>query len=202
MDLQEHHLADQSRSARNLWRRRSAAVCSPSFLCHANKSITRRSLVAALTYPLRQGAAITLTDAERKQLQQWVRGRTTPQRLVLRSRIVLLAANGLSIRRIAREVPTSVRTVVLWRRRFLEGGATVLLRDAPGRGRRSSVPRELHDAIVAECTSSRGTRAASTVRDAAAKYGVSRSVIHRIWSEAQATGETPTRVLRNSRTKT
>jgi transposase len=150
---------------------------------------------------LRQGAAITLTDAERQQLQQWVRGRTTPQRLVLRSWIVLLASSGLSIRRIARELPTSVRTVVLWRRRFLEGGAKVLLRDAPGRGRRSSVPRELHEAIAAERPSSHGTRAASTVRAVAAKYGVSRSVVHRIWSEAQATTETPTRVVRNSRTK-
>jgi hypothetical protein len=31
-----------------------------------------------------------LTTAERRRLEKWVRARTTPQRIVLRSRIVLL----------------------------------------------------------------------------------------------------------------
>ena len=39
-------------------------------------------------------AKIALTDEERTVLERWARGRSTPARLVLRSRIVLLAAEG------------------------------------------------------------------------------------------------------------
>lgn len=167
-------------------------------VCSASMSLSRKQIdqppgrSSAESRPRRQ--SIALTDAERRQLQRWVRGRTTAQRLVLRSRIVLLAASGLSIRRIAREVPTSLRTVVLWRRRFLAGGVMALLRDAPGRGRKPSIPRELREAIVAEGRSSGEAHGPPTVRAVAAKYGVSRSVVHRIWSGV--------RVERNSGTRT
>lgn len=38
--------------------------------------------------------AITLTDNERTTLEAWKRGRSTPAQLVLRAKIVLLAATG------------------------------------------------------------------------------------------------------------
>jgi len=55
---------------------------------------------------------------------------------VLRSRIVLLLADGLSARQAARAVGTSRHTADLWRRRFLEGGCDALLKDKTGRGRK------------------------------------------------------------------
>lgn len=36
-----------------------------------------------------------LTTAERRTLEKWVRARTTPQRIVLRSRIVPLVGEGV-----------------------------------------------------------------------------------------------------------
>src|SRR3989304_544949 len=63
---------------------------------------------------------ITLTDEERTVLERWSRGRSTPARLVLRSRIVLLAAEGKMNQKIAPRLRTALKTVSLWRRRFAE----------------------------------------------------------------------------------
>lgn len=42
-----------------------------------------------------------LTDNERKTLERWSRGRSTPARVVMRAKVVLLAAEGLQNRRSA-----------------------------------------------------------------------------------------------------
>ena len=63
-------------------------------------------------YPLTSGAPF----------RAWVRAQKTPQSVVLRARIALLAADGLSNTRIAREVGVSRPTVILWRERFRQGG--------------------------------------------------------------------------------
>src|SRR2546428_11817066 len=66
--------------------------------------------------------ALEVSDEARRTLEGWVGARTSPQRIVMRARIVLLASQGAANRRIAREVGTSRPTVVLWRNRFVAGG--------------------------------------------------------------------------------
>jgi transposase len=61
---------------------------------------------------------IVLGDNEREHLEKTVRQLTAPQRLVQRSRMVLLAAAGWSNADIARELHCSRATVVTWRGRF------------------------------------------------------------------------------------
>jgi transposase len=56
--------------------------------------------------------------------------------LVLRSRIVLLLADGMSSRAAARALGVSRHTVDLWRKRFEDGGCQALVSDKPGRGRK------------------------------------------------------------------
>ena len=51
--------------------------------------------------PIPVAVAIELTDDERAQLEAWARRRTSAQALALRSRIVLLAAEGLKNTEIA-----------------------------------------------------------------------------------------------------
>jgi transposase len=63
---------------------------------------------------------IVLSDDERQHLEKTVRQLTAPQRLVQRSRIVLLAADGLSNSAIKAELHCARATVVTWRGRFAE----------------------------------------------------------------------------------
>jgi len=78
-----------------------------------------------------------LASGDREVLERWVRARSTPQRLAIRSRIVLLLAEGRAGRAVARAVGVSRHTVDLWRERFLSGGCSALARDKPGRGRKT-----------------------------------------------------------------
>lgn len=71
-------------------------------------------------------------DAEqRAQLEAWVRAPTTPQKIVLRSRICLLAHAGLGNRQIARQLNTSRPTVLLWGKRVARAGAPGLEHESP-----------------------------------------------------------------------
>jgi DNA-binding CsgD family transcriptional regulator len=78
---------------------------------------------------------IVLTDEERATLERWSRGRSTPARLVLRSQIVLLAAEGKMNQKIAPRLKTALKTVSLWRRRFAEQRVAGIEKDAPRGGR-------------------------------------------------------------------
>lgn len=84
---------------------------------------------------------VLVTPAEHAQLLRWVRARTSPHRLVVRSRIVLLAGDGLSTGAIAARLHVSPATVRLWCRRFHRQGVGALVHDAPGRGRRPGMSR-------------------------------------------------------------
>ena len=63
--------------------------------------------------------SIELTEAEREQLESWARRHTSAQALALRSRIVLLAAEGLDNTEIASALGgASRRRSRKWRGRF------------------------------------------------------------------------------------
>jgi len=70
--------------------------------------------------------AVRLGPEERAVLEARVRAPTTPQRDVLRARIVLLAADGRSTRAIGRALKTMPGTVSLWRGRFAREGLSGL----------------------------------------------------------------------------
>jgi transposase len=61
---------------------------------------------------------LAMTAEQKAQLEAWVRAPATPQKIVLRSRICLLAQQGLGNREIARRLKTSRPTILLWRERF------------------------------------------------------------------------------------
>src|ERR1035437_3724643 len=74
--------------------------------------------------------AIVLTAEERGALEKNVRGAKTEQRLAFRSRIILLAADGMGTGAIAAQLQTSPATVSKWRVRFARVGLEGLA-DAP-----------------------------------------------------------------------
>lgn len=63
---------------------------------------------------------LVLLEDERVELKRLTRRRKTSQSLALRSRIVLLCAEGKSHLEIAEKLGTSNVTVGKWRRRFVE----------------------------------------------------------------------------------
>lgn len=100
---------------------------------------------------------LDLTVDERQALQVLVRRHTAPQQVVLRARIVLLAADGLSNSQIARALGLEADTVRLWRQRWrsFQGVAladlsvTERLTDAPRRGSPARITPEQVCRIVA-----------------------------------------------------
>ena len=67
---------------------------------------------------MRFAATVVVNDEEREQLLAWSRGRSTPHRLVLRSKIVLMAADGLQNKKIAESLHVRPKVVTRWRNRF------------------------------------------------------------------------------------
>lgn len=126
--------------------------------------------------------ALDVSDDARRTLESWISARTSPQRIVMRARIVLLAAHGMANRRIAHEVHTSRPTVLLWRTRFAAGGAAALLEEAAGRGRPAAISRAKVKRIV-EATTQTHPRGATqwSTRTMATAQGVSHATVQRIW---------------------
>lgn len=62
---------------------------------------------------------IQLSDPERQGLEKLVKAHKTRQRIALRSRIILAAAEAKNNSQIAREFQVTLDTVRLWRHRFL-----------------------------------------------------------------------------------
>jgi transposase-like protein len=63
---------------------------------------------------------IVLSVEERQELERRVRAYTDPYSRVMRAKIVMLAADGLSNAEIAARVDTSPQVVWRWRKRFYE----------------------------------------------------------------------------------
>ena len=79
---------------------------------------------------MRKIEQISISAADRERLERLVHDRNTPQKVVWRARIVLLASDGLTASAIAAEVGKSELTVRRWRRRFAVKGVDGLLKDA------------------------------------------------------------------------
>lgn len=84
--------------------------------------------------------SLSVSGDDQAQLQSWSRRPKTAQALAMRSRVVLLAAEGHSNTLIASQLGVTVQTVGKWRQRYLEQGLDGLV-DEP----RPGTPRKLSD---------------------------------------------------------
>ena len=122
-----------------------------------------------------------LTPAEKGRLELLSAPDTPEDSVSKRAKIVLLCAEGLGNREVARRLGTSAHTVGRWRAQFLAAGVRGL-QDAPNRGGRRPLSDEQVDDVVAialEATSS-GDTPLST-RQMAEASGVSHNSVHQIW---------------------
>jgi len=141
---------------------------------------------------MRVAQPIVLGVDVRRKLEQQARGRSTAARVVLRSRIVLLAADGLQNKQIAATLKVAPRMVTLWRGRFLAQGVAGLLKDAPRPGRTPTITTEVAATLIAKTTQSTPTDASQwSTRTMAREMGVSKASVSRIW---RANGLKPHRI--------
>jgi transposase len=126
-----------------------------------------------------------VSDEQRMLLERWVRGHNTPQSIATRARIVLLAAEGMPNRAIAGELSVGRPTVIMWRKRFAQGGPDALTHTKKGRGRKPSIPPEKVKAIIDATlhTKPKGETHWSC-RSMAKAQGVSPATVQRIWDAA------------------
>ena len=126
--------------------------------------------------------ALRVSSDDRVLLQALVRGRKTPQRVVLRARIVLRAAEGTSNYGLAIELGITRPTVLLWRNRYAKVGVAGLLKDAPRPGRKKKIAAKQVEAIV-NATLRTTPRDAThwSSRTMARAHGVSPATVQRIW---------------------
>ncbi len=96
--------------------------------------------------------SIKLTRKRRRKLEQIVRAGSSPQRLVLRARIVLAAAEHETNAQIARDLGCNVAVVRTWRRRFACRGIPGLF-DKPRSGRPEVHGPSARLAVLAVATS-------------------------------------------------
>jgi transposase len=112
---------------------------------------------------MRIAAAVILTNDQRAKLEAYARGRRISARVVLRARIVLLAAEGRQDLEIARLLSIVPCTAARWRSRFLRDGIAGLERDAPRPGRTPSLSPELVCIVITKTTQKKTARATHCV---------------------------------------
>lgn len=124
---------------------------------------------------------IELTDEERTTLQRYIRRRTASQQLVLRSRIVLGCARGLTNTEVAESVGVNKNTVTTWRRRFAEKRLDGL-HDAPRPGAPRSIGDDKIEEVIVQTLEStpKGATHWST-RQMAKHVGIGRDSVSRVW---------------------
>jgi len=126
-------------------------------------------------------AAVTVTAEQRLELESWSRRPKTAQALAMRSRIILLAAQGGSNKLIAQKLSTSPHTVGKWRKRFQSAGNDGLL-DEPRPGTSRKLSDKQVELVLARTLESQPEAATHwSTRDMARACGLSQSSISRIW---------------------
>ena len=131
--------------------------------------------------PPNVAVAIELSDRERLQLEAWTRRRTSAQALAQRSRIVLLAAEGLKNTEIAERLEINRAMAAKWRSRFAEHRLDGLT-DEPRPGRPRTITDEQVDAVITKTLESAPKDATHwSTRSMAAEVGLTQTAVSRIW---------------------
>src|SRR5271169_4349350 len=125
---------------------------------------------------------IQVPPEDRERLDRLVSDRNTPQKVVWRARIVLLAGDGVGAVVISATVGVSVLTVRRWRRRYAAKGVDGLLKDATRPPGRKPLSEEMIKRVV-ELTLHETPPDAThwSERTMAARVGIAPSSVHKIW---------------------
>lgn len=124
---------------------------------------------------------LVLSAEQRSELNRLAKAPSTPQKLVLRARIGLLAAEGKDNDEIAAELGASRVTVGLWRQRILDLGLAGLA-EAPRPGRPVEVEAARVRTVLTEVVQPPKGKARWSCRSMARHSGLSASTVQRLWA--------------------
>jgi transposase len=126
---------------------------------------------------------IQVSPEDRERLCELVKDRNTPQKIVWRSQIVLLAGEGFGAVEVATRVGKSVLTVRRWRRRYAAKGVDGLLKDATRPpGRKPLTARKIKQVVHLTLNEKPPDATHWSERTMAARAGVAPSSVHKIWT--------------------
>jgi transposase len=124
------------------------------------------------------------TLKKKEDLNKLVKGRNTPQKVVLRAKIAIKVLEGMPKKRIAEELNISRTTVYLWAERYEKGGVTALLKDAPRPGRIPLITPQKEKKVVETTLHTLPHNATHwSVRTMATAQSISRMAVQRIWKK-------------------
>lgn len=128
---------------------------------------------------MRVAPEIVLTDEEHAELTKLVRSGLSSVRLVQRAHIVLLAANGMQNKDIARQLGVGRVQVSRWRERYVQSRLAGIERDLP----RGAPLAKVDVARLVELTTQTKPESAThwSTRKMAAELGVSAASVSRHW---------------------
>jgi transposase len=135
---------------------------------------------------MRIAASIELSDEQPQQLEKRARARSVSVRVAQRSKMILLAATGMSDSKIGAELGVKRQTVARWRARFNQYGLAGIEKDAPRPGRKPQISAKRVQEIVRLTTQEKPAEATHwSTRSIAQASGISEASVRRIWRRHQ-----------------
>jgi transposase len=123
---------------------------------------------------------LDVDEDQRRALQQIVRATTSPQRAVIRAKLILDCADGFSQEEAARRAGVQRKIANKWCQRFRKQGLAGL-DDAKGRGRRPVIDDRTREQMITEAMRPPRGRTRWSVRSMARHVGVSVGSVHSLW---------------------
>ena len=142
--------------------------------------------------------ALEMTGGQRVELERLARSHTAPAREVRQAKALLWATDGVSNAEIARRCASTPKSVRRWRSRFAAEGTAAVGRIRAGRGRPIVLGDDVVEAIVHDTlhTVPEDGSACWSTRSMAARYGIGKDTVARIW---QARRIRPWKVVQSGR---
>ncbi len=97
---------------------------------------------------MRKAVPVTIDSEQETQLLRLTRSGASPQRLVERAMVVLLASEGKTNEQIADALGLTRQKAGRWRDRFATDGMAGILEDKPSRGRKLVITAKQREAVV------------------------------------------------------
>ena len=134
----------------------------------------------------KKAKAIKINEKQKLRLEFLIKSGKTPQKIVMRARIIMKATPGEANHAIAKKLGVSRPTVILTRKKFEQNGINGILKDASRPGRNKLLTPEKEESIIQATLQEKPLAATHwSIRSLAKSQGVAFSTVQRVWKRRQ-----------------